>query len=194
MRFGTPRECACVGSRSRSKTCSRPWREPLRVCAGGGGPFRWDTWDRVSEGHAGSVNDEMLPGDTAGVAHWRRSACRSRDRPCPDDARTRLRRTARQLRWWGAARGRKPSMWRGLAPTTVDRSAKPTNALARRTTGLPVTSGNAEFYRAMAFKSWRMIGRAEARRATTLKPARENVAAVPTKMLDELLGASVSMG
>src|SRR5262249_35401125 len=39
MRFGTPRECACVGSRSRSKTCSRPWREPLRVCVGDGGLF-----------------------------------------------------------------------------------------------------------------------------------------------------------
>jgi hypothetical protein len=46
----------------------------------------------------------------------------------------------------------------------------------------------------MTFKSWRMIGRAGARRATTWKPARANVEAVPTKMFDELFAALVSIG
>jgi hypothetical protein len=37
-------------------------------------------------------------------------------------------------------------------------------------------------------------GRSGARRATSLKPARANVEAVPTKMFDELFGGLVSMG
>jgi hypothetical protein len=39
-----------------------------------------------------------------------------------------------------------------------------------------------------------MIGRAGARRATSLKPTRANVEAVPTKIFDELFDALVSMG
>src|SRR5262249_6816900 len=44
-----------------------------------------------------------------------------------------------------------------------------------------------ELYRGGAFRSWRMIGRPGARRATSLKPARANVEAVPTKIFDEHL-------
>jgi hypothetical protein len=39
-----------------------------------------------------------------------------------------------------------------------------------------------------------MIGRYGARRATSLKPARANVEAVPTKIFDELFAALVSIG
>jgi len=46
----------------------------------------------------------------------------------------------------------------------------------------------------MAFRSWRMIGRAVARQATTLNPARANAAAVPVKIFDVLFGALVSIG
>jgi hypothetical protein len=54
--------------------------------------------------------------------------------------------------------------------------------------------GVKELYRGIAFRSWRMIGRAGARRATSLKPARANVEAVPTKIFDELFDALVSIG
>ena len=54
--------------------------------------------------------------------------------------------------------------------------------------------GVKELYRGSAFRSWRMIGRAGARRATSLKPTRANVEAVPTKIFDELFDALVSMG
>jgi hypothetical protein len=46
-------------------------------------------------------------------------------------------------------------------------------------------------YIAIAFKSWRIIGRAAARRATSLKPATETG---PVKMFDVLFGAVVSTG
>ncbi len=49
-------------------------------------------------------------------------------------------------------------------------------------------------WRAIAFRSWRMIGRVVLRRATVLKPARLNAAAVPVKTLDELAGRAVSTG
>jgi hypothetical protein len=39
-----------------------------------------------------------------------------------------------------------------------------------------------------------MIGRAGAWRATSLKPARANVEAVPTKIFDELFDALMSIG
>jgi hypothetical protein len=39
-----------------------------------------------------------------------------------------------------------------------------------------------------------MIGRAGVRRATSLKPARAKVEAVPTKIFDELFDALVSIG
>ena len=54
--------------------------------------------------------------------------------------------------------------------------------------------GVKELYRGSAFRSWRMIGRAGARRATSLKPTRANVEAVPTKIFDELFDALVSIG
>ena len=46
----------------------------------------------------------------------------------------------------------------------------------------------------IAFKSCRMIGRAGARRATSLKPACANVEAVPVQMFDVLFATSVSIG
>jgi hypothetical protein len=46
----------------------------------------------------------------------------------------------------------------------------------------------------MAFRSCHMMGRADARRAASLKPASTNVAAVPTKIFDELFCALVSIG
>jgi hypothetical protein len=54
--------------------------------------------------------------------------------------------------------------------------------------------GVEELDRAIVFRSCRMIGRAAARRATSLKPARANADAAPTKMFDELFGALVSIG
>jgi hypothetical protein len=51
-----------------------------------------------------------------------------------------------------------------------------------------------ELQRAIAFRSWRMIGRAAARRATSLKPACANAETVPVKMFDVLFGAVVSTG
>ena len=49
-------------------------------------------------------------------------------------------------------------------------------------------------HRAIAFRSWRMMGRAGARRATTLNPACANAAAVPVKIFDVLFGALMSIG
>src|ERR1700730_7548417 len=46
----------------------------------------------------------------------------------------------------------------------------------------------------IALRSCRMIGRAGARRATSLKPARVNVAAMPVKVFVVLFGTSVSIG
>jgi hypothetical protein len=51
-----------------------------------------------------------------------------------------------------------------------------------------------ELQRAIAFRSWRMIGRAAVRRATSLKPACANAETVPVKMFDVLFGAVVSTG
>ena len=52
-------------------------------------------------------------------------------------------------------------------------------------TGVVVT----ELYRGIAFRSCRMMGRADAWRATTLNPARANAAAVPVKIFTVLFGA-----
>jgi hypothetical protein len=49
-------------------------------------------------------------------------------------------------------------------------------------------------HRESPFRSWRMIGRVGRGRATVLKPARANAAAVPVKTLDELAGRAVSTG
>ena len=57
-----------------------------------------------------------------------------------------------------------------------------------------VTGGVEELHRRIAFRSWRMMGRAVARRATTLNPARANAAAVPVKIFDVLFSALVSTG
>ena len=58
-----------------------------------------------------------------------------------------------------------------------------------------VIGGVKELYRVTAFRSWRMMGRADARRATTLNPrACANAAAVPVKIFDVLFGALVSIG
>lgn len=54
--------------------------------------------------------------------------------------------------------------------------------------------GVTELYRAIAFRSCRMMGRADPRRATTLNPARAKAAAVPVKIFDVLFGALVSIG
>jgi hypothetical protein len=59
---------------------------------------------------------------------------------------------------------------------------------------LAVSKRVEELQRAIAFRSWRMIGRAVAQRATSLKPACSNAEAVPVKMFDVLFGAVVSTG
>jgi hypothetical protein len=73
----------------------------------------------------------------------------------------------------------------GLPPRPLMHASRPRGRRQRLAVTYPAR---------IPFRSCRMIGRAGARRATSLKPARANVEAVPVKMFDVLSGTSVSTG
>jgi hypothetical protein len=79
---------------------------------------------------------------------------------------------------------------------------KPPSIAKRPGTGSPILeaeftvigAASRSFIARLSSDRGAIMGRADARRATTLNPARANAAAVPVKIFDVLFGALVSIG